>query len=263
MIFSIYVSLMKYSLSMTIESRFIGIENYIEVLQWPLFLNAIQVTLSFMCMAMIPEFFIGLAIALVYNQEIKGKNVFRTIMLLPMMLTPSIVGLIWKFMLNQELGIINYILGTMGLPRPAWLGDPVLALPSTALVDIWQWTPFMALIFLAGLQSLPNEPFEAAYVDGATKWQVFRHVTLPMLKPVISVAVLLRGLDAFRVFDAIYLLTWGGPANRTEVGTLFNWRIAFQYFDFGRASALSFILQAVAMIFAVMFLSVTRWEERA
>lgn len=156
-----------------------------------------------------------------------------------------VVGIMWRLLYNPELGTLNYLLELFGFKPINWLGEPSLALPSVIMADVWEWTPFMALILLAGLQALPRDPFEAAIVDGASPLQLFKHVTLPLLQPTIMVAVLLRMMDAFKTFDLIFVLTKGGPGMSTEVLSYYTYRYGFKFFHIGQASALSYILLAI------------------
>ena len=163
--------------------------------------------------------------------------------------------------MNPEVGILNYFLSLFALPRQAWLGEVNAALGAIMLVDIWQWTPFMILIFLSGLQSLPQEPLEAAMVDGASRWQIFYFVTLPLLRPVILIALLLRSIDAYRIFDIIYVMTYGGPSNVTEALSLYVYRQGFRHYETGYAAALSIVMLLIIIAIGQVFLKLIGGRE--
>src|SRR5262249_1334600 len=181
------------------------------------FRSALLHTLIYAVAALTLEFVIGLGLALIADRPLRGRGVFRAIVLIPMMLPPVVVGVIWRLMLNPDFGAINGTLKAVGVNTQSmtWTASPLLAMLSVIAVDVWQWTPFMFLVLLAGLQAIPQEPYEAATIDGASAYQMFRDITLPMLKPAILIALLLRTMDLLRVFDQIYILTEGGPGFAT------------------------------------------------
>ncbi len=179
--------------------------------------------------------------------------------MLPLFLTPSIVSLVFLFALYPGEGVLPWLATFVGVPKGfPFLGDPRTALPSLLLVDVWRTTPFMFIVLLAGLQSLPQEIMEAASIDGATAWQTLRRVTLPLLSPLILVALTIRGMDAFREFDSIYLLTGGGPGQATEVISILAYNTGFKYFDIGRASAIAYVILALVLLFSIYFVKKLR-----
>ncbi|MBS7649707.1 sugar ABC transporter permease, partial [Candidatus Bathyarchaeota archaeon] len=184
-------------------------------------------TLKFVSIAVALEFTLGFILALILNQDIRGGRIYRFICILPMMLMPTIIGFIWKFLYHGDIGLINYVLSFLGIQRRPWLGNADTAMYAIILTDVWQWTPFCFLVLLAGLQSLPIEPFEAAKIDGASRWLIFKNITIPLLKPSIIVALLFRTIDSFKIFDLIYVMTHGGPGNATMVMSLYIYRWAF------------------------------------
>jgi multiple sugar transport system permease protein len=192
-------------------------------------------------------------VALLLHQ-ITGKIIgfLRTTLIIPTIMTPVVVGLIWRLMYNPDMGMLNYFLALFGFPTVNWTGMPGTALPSVIIADIWEWTPFMALIMLAGLQALPQEPFEAALVDGASAWQSFRYITLPFLAPTMLVAFLIRLMDAFKTFDLVFVLTQGGPGMSTEILNYYTYRYGFKFFHLGYASALSWLLVVVITIISMI-----------
>jgi multiple sugar transport system permease protein len=193
------------------------------------------------------ETLLGLVLAVMLNRDFPGKNLLKTLFLLPMVATPVAIGMVWLLMFEPTIGYLNHVLKALHLPQSLWLASEGSALPSLVLVDVWQWTPMMALIILAGLVSMPSDPFEAAEVDGASAWQTFWHVTLPMLRPTIGMAVILRSIDALKTFDIIYSMTQGGPNYSTETLNLYGYNLGFGYFYMGSASSLLMVFFAIVM----------------
>ena len=191
--------------------KFVGWENFIWAWNDPALFNSIKVTVIFAVCAVSVELVFGLVLAFLLEKGIKGLALFRTVFIVPIMIAPVVVGLIWRYLFDANFGLINYIVQFFGFQPKIWLGTPGLALPAVIITDIWQWTPFMFILFLAGLQSLPSSPVEAAQVDGASTWQIIRLVKLPLLTPVILVAIILRLIDAFRSLEVMYIMTFGGP----------------------------------------------------
>jgi len=239
-----------------IPPSFVGITNYVNLLQDPIFANTLQVSMLFTFMAVSIELALGIAVGVLFsNERLKFGKILRSLMLLPMVVTPVIVGLTWKTLLNQKWGIVNYFLSQVGIQSVQWYTSPTEALPTMVLIDVWQWTPFVALVVFATLLSLPREPFEAAAIDGASRLQVFRHVTLPMLRGGIALAVLIRLIDALREFDKIYVLTRGGPGHATDVLSIFGYRTAFFNGYVSYASAISFVLFVVIIVLCTVLLT--------
>ncbi len=229
------------------------------------FFSALAHTFVFASLALTLEFLIGLSLALLLDSKLRGKNVFRALLLVPMMLPPVVVGVIWRLMFNSDFGAINGTLKSFGFDTTnlTWLASSKLAFLSIIVVDVWQWTPFVFLILLAGLQAIPNEPYEAALIDGSSPWQTFKNITLPLLKPAILIALLLRTMDLLRVFDSIFILTEGGPGNATETISLYIYRTAFRFGDFGYATAMSFVLLILTNIISAMYIRFLQKQEKA
>ena len=229
------------------------------------FLLALSRTLIYATVALTFEFLLGLGLAILLDRPMRGRSIFRAALLIPMMLPPVVVGVVWRLMLNADFGAINSALQSVGINTESltWTASPRLALASVIAVDIWQWTPFMFLVLLAGLQAIPQEPYEASRIDGASAWQTFRHVTLPLLRPAILIALLLRTMDLLRVFDQIYILTEGGPGYATETVSLYIYRAAFRFFDFGYAAAMSFVLLLVTNIISAGYIRLLQKQEAA
>lgn len=260
-LYTFWVSLTDWSLASGREAHFVGLKNFEVLLKDPRFYNAVKLTVYFTVLAVAIETVLGVAIAILLNREFRGKNTLKTVLLLPMVATPVAIGLCWTLFYEPTVGLANYTMRLLGLPALKWLADQATVIPSLALVDIWEWTPMIALIVLAGLASLPSEPFEAALVDGATPWQVFRHVTLPLLAPTIMVAVVLRSIDAFKTFDIIYTMTGGGPGFASETMNIYAYTLGFQYFRFGAASSALVALLALVLGSSLLVLYLRRrWE---
>jgi multiple sugar transport system permease protein len=253
------LSFYDWSLGTPIESRkYIGWENFVWAWQDPALFNSIKVTLIFAAFAVTAELFLGLLIAFLLEKGIKGIAVLRTVFIIPIMIAPVVVGLLWRYLFDANFGLINHIVSLFGFEPIVWLGTPGLALPAIIITDIWQWTPFMFILFLAGLQSLPKDPVEAAQVDGATTWQVIRQVKLPLLAPVIWVAVILRIIDAFRSLEVMFIMTFGGPGRETEVLSLNIYKTAFMSQRLGLAAVNSIFLLAFIILLSVAFLIIAR-----
>jgi multiple sugar transport system permease protein len=247
-VFLYYISLTNYDLTMGFDQKkFIGLGNFAWLFTVDKdFWHSILITVFFMFFTVAVEFTLGLGIATLFNRRMALKRLWMSFLIVPMVTTPSIVSLIWKLMLNTEYGVLNFLLGLFGVHAVNWLGFGS-ALWSLMMVEIWEWTPFMALILYAGLQSLPQEPFEAANVDGASPLQAFLHLTIPLLRPIIFIALILRLIDALKIFDIVYGLTQGGPGNATELLGLHIFRLGFRHTNWiGRASATAVILMLLA-----------------
>lgn len=261
-VYSLWLSLNKWNLAdRTATWTLVGLKNYITIFTTdPFFGSAIKATFIFLGGAVVVEMILGLAIALLLNDEFRGQGLIRTMIMLPLMTTPVVVGLIWRFMYNPERGMVNYLLSLVGITGPDWLGRHQTAMPAVIFADIWEWTPFVALIVLAALQALPREPFEAALIDGASAWQSFRYITFPLIQPALLVALLIRLMDAFKTFDLIYVLTLGGPGVSTQALSLYTYKYGFKFFRMGYASALSYIMIILMIIMANVFIFVAQRE---
>ena len=246
--YSIFLSLHSWDLGAPKEMmKWVGFSNFSRAFTDINFWMSLKNTLIFVVFAVLGEFVLGFSLALLV---VKRKNnpfarlitVIRPLILLPMIVTPVVVGLMWRLLYNYELGMVNYFLGFFGIGPQSWLTNLKIVLPVVILTDIWEWTPFMFLIFMSGLSALPAAPLESAKVDGASFFQVIRHITLPLLSPLILVAVMIRGIDVIRIFDLVYVMTAGGPGNATETMSLFGYREAFMKSSLGYGSAVALIL---------------------
>ena len=239
---------------------FIGLENFLIVLADPRFWNAMGVALVFVLIAVPIEFMLGLVGALILNAGVRCRSVLVPMMFIPTMMAPIVVGLLWKILFAGSWGLLSYnIFERFGILSGASIfGSPGLALYGIILVDIWQWTPFMVLAFFAGLQSLPVNPYRAAAIDGANSVQVFFLITLPMMAPLLVVIVILRLIDAFKIFDSIFILTGGGPGDATEAPSILAYKMVFEYWEIGEASALAVLVWLLFFGFCNLFYQVAK-----
>jgi multiple sugar transport system permease protein len=237
---------------------FIGLENYQRALGASRFWGGVQRTLYFTLTAVPLQLLIGIALAELFNRDFPGKGLARTIILLPMVATPVAIALIWALMFNPSLGVLNHFLESLGLPRSLWVAQSSLAIPSLVLVDTWQWSPMIALIVLAAMQSVPAEHYEAARIDGASGWQSFWHITIPGIRSAIVVALILRSVDALKTFDIIYVITEGGPGTASETLNVFAFKTGFQFFHAGYAATLLIFLMFLVLGIAVVLNQVRR-----
>lgn len=254
LLYSLQTSLFFHVLSRPNYRPFIGLQNYVAVLNDPQMHNAVLVTLRFAGTAIAVELVIGFILAHALRRIKFLRNVFVSLLMIPIMVTPIAIGLIWRMLLHPELGIVNYILNEIGIGGRPWLGTAATALPTLIFVNVWQWTPFMMILLYAGLLSLPEEPFEAATIDGANFWQKIWYLELPMLRDIIAVAVTIRLIDLLRTYDLVYILTGGGPGNTTETISYYIYRLGFVSLDMGRASAASYIFLIVMVIATTLIL---------
>jgi len=254
-IYSVRLSFLSWNLIKPhLGKPFVGFSNYTALLNTPRFWNSLRVTCIFVIGSTGISVLSGLGIALLLNQSFRGNTFFRVVFLLPMFITPVVIGIMWRFLLNPELGILNYILGLAGIRQSAWLTNPSLALFTVIMVDTWEWTPLVVLISLSGLQSLPSEPFEAAVVDGAGAWQTFLYITLPSMKRLLATVILIRTMDAFRVFDIIFVTTRGGPGVATENLSIYGYINAFDYFHVGYASTITLVLLVMIIATSILYI---------
>jgi multiple sugar transport system permease protein len=247
LLYSCYISLTNYSLANPETNSFVGFNNFVQAFKDPMFLNSLLITVKFTLGSVFCEFSLGLLIAVLLNR-LKGGNLILGIFLLPMMITPIIVGLLWRFMLNEQTGLVNYFLARIGIERFSFLSTANSALVSIIVADLWQWTPFVILLLYSGLQALPKDPYEAAELDGATGFQKFRHITLPAMRNTMVICVLIRAMDAFREYDKVYTMTYGGPGSSTETASFYIYRQGFVFFNTGFSSALSLIMLVLTII---------------
>jgi multiple sugar transport system permease protein len=237
-------------------AAFVGLENYRILAMDSRFWNSLVNTVYFTTLSVSLELLLGLAIAMLLDRPFSGRGWMRAILLIPWIIPTVVSARMWEWLYNSEFGVLNYLLMASGVLKDPmnWLGNPLLAIHGVIFMDVWKTTPFAVLLFIAGLQTIPRELYHAARVDGATSWVVFRKITLPLLKPVILLVLLFRTLDAFRVFDAIYVLTGGGPANTTETLSLYAYKTLFQTLQFGYGSTLAVAMFACVVLISLVYL---------
>ena len=260
MLYAFWLSFRNYDLAKPFIPRiFVGLSNYAEVLSSSAFLHALITTFKLMAMTLSVQLVLGVGIAILVTQKLPAMGIVRTLLLIPMMISPVIVGLVWLFLYFPELGYLNYFTGLLGISPIGWITTTKWALTAIAIADIWQWTPFFMMGTAAALQSLPTEPYEAARIDGNSRWDVFCFVTLPQLRPVLASLLFLRAIDAFKIYDIIYVLTKGGPADATEVVSLYIYRQSFTFWRMGVGAAASFVsLVIISLLITYFFRSMQR-----
>lgn len=254
--YAAYLSVTDYKLTSRGAPDLVGLENFFSTFADGDFWSSFGVTVTYTVIAVTFELAIGLAIALSLQKQKWARDITRSMLLAPMFITPIAVGLTFRFLLNDQIGAIPELLRGIGISYNFF--GPGKALFTLALIDVWQWTPFMVLLLLAGLESVPKEPLEAARVDGASPWYVFRRVTLPLVTPVMVVAILLRALDAMKVFEYVYATTRGGPGTETQTIQYFIYQTGVQFFRLGQASAMAFVI--LALVLTVIVIAFRRLE---
>ncbi|WP_333821820.1 carbohydrate ABC transporter permease [Pinisolibacter sp.] len=249
-LYTLGLSFTNWNLTSGMPMSFVGLRNFGRVFAEPRFLDAVWRTLSFTFLAVFVEAVLGTVIALILNRTFIGKSLTKLLLLLPLVATPVAVGIVFNLFYDPTIGLANWALSSLGLPQGLWVSDANSVLVSLVIVDVWQWTPMITLIVLAGLAGLSEEPFEAARVDGATQWQVLRYVTIPMVMPTILTAVILRLIDALKTFDIIFAMTGGGPGYASETLNIMGFKYSFEYFRMGQASVI-----LIALFFFVLLCS--------
>lgn len=258
LIYSLTVSFQSLRLVPPRPPRFIGLENYADLLTQARFWGTVATTLTIVVVSVAIQYVIGFAIALALHAKVPGERLFRVAFLLPMLMAPIAVALVWRMLFHSTVGPINDFFSLLGLPNLPFLTDSTWALASIIVVEIWQWTPFVILLMLAGLQTLPSEVYEAARLENASAWQQFWGITFPMLLPISIAVVFIRMVEAFKLIDTVFVLTGGGPGTATETLTLFAYQEGFKKFNLGYTSALSFLFLIVILVFGVVYLAVLR-----
>ncbi len=263
--YAVYLSLHDINLTRPYLGRpFVGAGNYLTIVQDARALNAFLVSALFVLGAVSLETVAGLMSALFFHRYFRQNALVTTLILIPMLIPRVVVALLWRVMYNPLIGILSYLLSLIGLGATEWISDPLLALPAVIIADVWQWSPFMTIILMAGLEVLPSDPYEAAEVDGATRWQTFWNITIPLLMPVMLVMVLFRLIDALRSFDLIFVLTGGGPGTRTETVDVFSYFVGIsQSGQIGYAAAVAVVMLYATLIFAnYLMKGIRAWQGR-
>jgi len=250
--FTLYVSAFDWRLGG--ERQWVGLGNYEKLFTDARFGWAVVRTLAYTALAVVAPMLLGLAAALCFHRRFPLRGLARTVFILPMMATPVAVALVWTMMFHPQLGVLNWLLAQAGLPPSLWVYSADTVIPTLVLVEVWHWTPLVMLLILGGLASLPIDPYEAAKIDGASPWQAFRHITLPLLAPFIVVALIIRTIDALKAFDTIYVITQGGPGQASETINIFLYLQAFAFYNVGYASAVVVVFFAIIMLLAALLL---------
>ncbi|MBP9906181.1 MAG: sugar ABC transporter permease [Rhodoferax sp.] len=247
-LYTLYLSFTNWNLTSGMEPSFVGLNSYLRVFSEPRFLQALGRTFTFTLFAVAIEVVLGVAIALILNRAFVGKGIAKLLLLLPLVATPVAVGIVFNLFYDPTIGLLNFALNSLGLPQGRWVSSENSVIASLVLVDVWQWTPMITLIVLAGLAGLSEEPVEAARVDGASEWQILRYVTIPMVMPVILTAMILRLIDALKTFDIIFAMTGGGPGYASETLNIMGFKYSFEYFRMGQSSVILVALFLVVLL---------------
>ena len=259
--FTIFMSFSEWGLDGTVT--FVGLENFRTLFFDARFREAVGTTLYFTALAVVLPIFFGTAAALVFHQNFPLRGLLRAIFIMPMMATPVAVALVWTMMFHPQLGVLNYLLTSLGLPPSLWVYDIKTVIPTLVMIEVWHWTPLVMLIVLGGLAGLPQEPYESALIDGANAWHMFRHITLPLVWPFITIALIIRTIDALKAFDTIFVITQGGPGTASETINLFLYQQAFANFKMGYASAVVVVFFVIIVMLAAVLLYVrqkSKWD---
>jgi multiple sugar transport system permease protein len=238
--------------------NWVGLRNYYDLILDPLFWNATMNSGIMVAASVALQIVLGIALAMFFDLQLKGSWIVRGILVLPMLITPIVVGVMWRALLNPDWGLVNWAIAQFGVEPPNWLGSIEWAMPTLVLVDTWQWTPFVFIIVFARLQALPDDVFEAAQVDGAGRLYIFRHITLPLLMPAIVFAGIFRAVDAFRSFDLVYGLSYGGPARSTTTLSFFSFQNGFQFQNYGYAAAVAYMMLIILAVGTTVMLRYIR-----
>jgi len=243
---------------------FVGLDNYTKLMNDERFVNSVVRTLVYTVLSTVIPVVLGVLSALVFHRNFPFRGVLRAVFIMPMMATPVAVALVWTMMFHPQLGVLNYLLGLVGIPPSLWVFDQATVIPSLVLVETWQWTPLVMLIVLGGLAAIPAEPYESALIDGATRWQIFRYISLPLIMPFLFIASMIRMIDAVKSFDIIFAITQGGPGSASETINLYLYSVAFVYYDVGYASAIVVVFFALIVALAGALLRLrqtTHWND--
>ncbi|MFA6783897.1 MAG: sugar ABC transporter permease [Sphaerochaeta sp.] len=249
--YTLFLSFTDWTLTSGRPLSIVGLKSYLVVLKEPRFLEALGRTFYFTFAAVIVETVLGTSLALILNRSFRGKGVVKTLLLLPLVATPVAVGIVWNLFYDPTIGILNYVLSILKLPQSGWVSESKSVMPALIIVDIWQWTPMITIIVLAGLAGLSSEPYESAKVDGANAYQILSKITLPMLMPTILTAVILRSIDALKTYDIIYAMTGGGPGYSSENLNILAFKYSFEYFRMGQSAVMLVFLFFIVLLFSL------------
>jgi multiple sugar transport system permease protein len=256
------ISLFNWDLTVPKSAReFIGFSNYINLFHNPEFWSAIWVTFRFTVASVCLTMIIGVALAFLMFQNLRGSNIVRTFVIAAMVIAPIVIGTAWRLMYNPGWGLINYFLIVLHIGSKPFLAQASLVLPAVIAVDVWQWSPLVMIIVLAALQGLPMEVYESARVDGASLFQVFVHITLPLIQPALLLALLIRTMDAFRVFDTVYAMTGGGPGIASENLNILMYNTGFEFFQVSKAAAMAIVSLVIITVVCMYIVKIFKSED--
>lgn len=251
-VFTIWMSLNEWKVGA--PTTFVGFANYMRLPTDPRFVEAVWHTIVYTLLSVILPLIFGTFAATIFHQKFPLRGFLRGLFIMPMMATPVAIALVWTMMFHPQLGVLNYLLSLFGLPAELWVFHPGTVIPSLVMVETWQWTPLIMLIVLGGLSAIPSEPYESARIDGASGWQMFRYITLPLITPFIFVAAMIRMIDAVKSFDIIFAITQGGPGSASETINLYLYSVAFVYYDVGYGSAIAVVFFVIIVLLAAFML---------
>jgi len=263
-VFTIWMSLHEWKVGA--PTTFVGLSNYLRMPNDQRFVESVGHTLYYTILSVVLPRILGTFAAVVFHAKFPMRGFLRGLFIMPMMATPVAIALVWTMMFHPQLGVLNYLLSLVGIPPQLWVFHPATVIPSLVLVETWQWTPLVMLIVLGGLAAIPSEPYESAMIDGASLWQVFRYITLPLITPFLFIAAMIRMIDAVKSFDIIYAITQGGPGSASETINLYLFSTAFVYYDIGYASAIAIIFFALIVALAAVMIYMRQrmqWTEIA
>jgi multiple sugar transport system permease protein len=258
-LFTLYMSAHEFKIGS--DLLYVGLDNYVNLFSDARYLWSVLRTLYFTALATFFPVVLGIAAAVVFQRRFPLRGLARTIFILPMMATPVAVALVWTMMFHPQLGVLNYLLTSVGLPPSLWSYSPNTVIPTLVMVETWQWTPLVMLIVLGGLASLPSDPYEAARLDGASGWTMFRHITLPLVWPHIVVALVIRTIDALKSFDLIFVISNGGPGTSSETMNIYLYQQAFAFYNMGYASAMTLVFFVIILLVSLLLFSARRQEK--
>jgi multiple sugar transport system permease protein len=261
-VFTIWMSLNEWKVGS--PTTFVGLANYLRLPTDPRFIEAVGHTFYYTALSVVLPMIFGTLAAVIFHVQFPLRGIVRAIFIMPMMATPVAVALVWTMMFHPQLGVLNYLLSLVGIPPQLWVFHPATVIPSLVLVETWHWTPLVMLIVLGGIAAIPTEPYESAKIDGATHWQMFRYITLPLITPFLFIAAMIRTIDAVKSFDTIFAITQGGPGSASETINLYLYSVAFVYYDLGYGSAIAVVFFALIVALAAVLLYLrqrTLWTE--
>jgi multiple sugar transport system permease protein len=261
-VFTIWMSLNEWKVGQA--TTYVGLANYLRLPSDPRFVESVWNTLIYTVLSVLLPLVLGTFAAVVFHAKFPLRGFLRGVFIMPMMATPVAIALVWTMMFHPQLGVLNYLLSLVGIPAQLWVFHPATVIPSLVLVETWQWTPLVMLIVLGGLAAIPSEPYESAMIDGASVWQVFRYITLPLITPFLFIAAMVRMIDAVKSFDIIFAITQGGPGSASETINLYLYSVAFVYYDVGYASAIAVVFFGIIVGLAAGLLILrrrTQWNE--